>query len=306
MTSTISEFVLPRPALADCIIGMVVRDTRGCALDQTQRFNFYPRLPIACVGFTFVGDVHLIDQLDLMERRWTGTKLPSFLFSGAHLRPTITWSPGEAYWVAILFFPDALSAMTGLDLSSFAGRFVPAEEALRQPMLEACRNFFDAVPREGLERSLSVLQDKIEIVWAGVRPAGARARVNLPVGLAAEWIRSLVHRATATGSGRSIRQIQRRIKSWTGFGERDLHGFSHMEQLNLKMLEATRKGDVDWAALAAASGFADQAHMIRRTKQQTGFTPEQLRESRTHHEAFWYYRLFDQVAGRVLARQKGQ
>jgi hypothetical protein len=36
MTSTISEFVLPRPALAGCIVGMLVRDTRGCALDQAQ------------------------------------------------------------------------------------------------------------------------------------------------------------------------------------------------------------------------------------------------------------------------------
>jgi hypothetical protein len=40
--SPISEFVRPRPALADCLTGMLVRDTRGCALDQTQRFNFYP------------------------------------------------------------------------------------------------------------------------------------------------------------------------------------------------------------------------------------------------------------------------
>jgi hypothetical protein len=35
------------------------------------------------------------------------------------------------------FYPDALSAMTGLDLSSFTGRVVLAEEALPQPMLES-------------------------------------------------------------------------------------------------------------------------------------------------------------------------
>jgi AraC-like DNA-binding protein len=158
---------------------------------------------------------------------------------------------------------------------------VPAEEALTRPMLEACRNFFDAVPREGIERSLSLLQDNIEIMSAGMRPAGTRSRVNLPAGFTADRSRSLVRKAAATGFGRSTRQIARRVKSWAGVSERDLQGFSYMEQMGLESLEAARKGDVDWAALAAASGFADQAHMIRRMKQHMGLTPTQLKEKYT-------------------------
>jgi AraC-like DNA-binding protein len=191
--------------------------------------------------------------------------------------------------------------MTGLDLSSFAGRAVPAEEALPQPMLAVCRNFFGAVPREGLERSFAVLENEIEIIWAGARPAGSRSPP-----LTADWSRSLVRRATVTGSGRSTRQIARRIKSWTGFGERDLQVFGHMEQLHLKMLEATRKGDVDWAGLAAASGFADQAHMIKRMKQLTGFTPKQLDERIRSDEAFWVYRLVARITDEYLAQKKGR
>jgi hypothetical protein len=43
---------------------------------------------------------------------------------------------------------------------------------LPQPMLETFRNCFDAVLPEGVERRLSILHDKAEIMWAGLRPAG--------------------------------------------------------------------------------------------------------------------------------------
>jgi AraC-like DNA-binding protein len=303
MTSTISEFVWPRPRLADCIAGMVVRDTGGCALDDTQRFNFYPARPWPVVSWRFAGDAHVIDQPVRMERPWTGASLHSFYVVGARLRPSVCWNPGEVYSVNVGFYPYALSAMTGLDLSSFTGRIVPAEEVLPQPMLEACRSFFDGVRHEGLERGFSVFQDKIEIMWAGMRPAETWSRVSLPAGFTADWSRSLMHRARATGSGRSTRQIARRVKSWTGVGERDLHVFGHIEQLSLKWLEAAEKGNVDWAALAAESGFADQAHMIKRLQKYTGFTPKQLHESVRCDEAFWSYRL---VARAYLARAKGQ
>jgi len=236
-----------------------------------------------------------------MERPWTGARLPTSLFLALpRTHPVITWNPGEVYSIIIGFYPDALSAMTGIDLSSFAGRGVPAEEALSQPMVEACRNFFDAVPREGVERSFSLLQDEVEIMWAGVRPPGSRSPFY------SDWSRGIVHRATETGFGRSTRQIARRVKSWTGITERDLQSFSHVEQLHFKAREAAQKGGVDWAGLAAESGFTDQAHMIRRIKQHTGFTPTQLGERIRLDEAFWLYRLMVQVGDQLLERQKSQ
>ena len=99
------------------------------------------------VVWSFVGDAHVIDQRDQMERPWIGARPPSFYLRGVRSRPRITWNPGEVYSAALGFLPDALSAMTGLDLISFSGRAVPAEEALPQPMLGACRNFFEALPR---------------------------------------------------------------------------------------------------------------------------------------------------------------
>lgn len=293
MTSTISEFVWRRPALAGCIGGIVVRDTRGCALDETERLNFFCAFPMPVVGCRLVGESLSIDQPGQMERPWTGTRQPRFYFAGARLEPRIVWNPGDVYFIHIAFFPDALAAMTGLDLSVFTGRMACAEEALPQPMLGICRTFFDAVPCQGVEAGFEVLQNELETLWAGRRPAGSAAERWT------DWSRSLVARAAATGSGRSTRQIARRVKSWTGVGQRDLQRFAHIEQLYFNALEAPRTGDVDWAALAVASGFTDQAHMIRRFKQLTGFTPEQLRESRDE-EAFWQYRLLDRVGDEFL------
>jgi AraC-like DNA-binding protein len=303
MTSTISEFVWPRAALADCINGMVVRDTRGCALDQAQRLNFYPAIANPAVAWKLAGDWHRIDHPDQMEQPWTGaTGRAKIVFGGPRLGPTIIWNPGEFYYIGIAFLPHALSAMTGLDVSAFTERVVAAEEALPRPMLEACRNFFDTVPREGPERSFSVLQEKIEIMWAAVRPAGTRS-------FTADYITGLVHRAATTGSGRSTRQIARRFKSWAGVGQRDLEGLSHVWQYLLfknVLDEVMRKDDVDWAGLAATLGFSDQAHMIRRIKQYTGFTPKQLSERIRYDEAFWYYRLVAHAGDEYLELSKGQ
>jgi AraC-like DNA-binding protein len=289
MTSTTtSRIAWPRPAVAGCVFCTIVRDTRGVALDHTQRFNFFPASPLCSVTWVLAGDWHLIDQPDRMERPWTGARLPDLAFTGAQLGPLVSWNPSETYAITIAFYPDAFSAMTGLDLSQFAGRTVPAEEVLPQPFLESCRNFFDAVRRDDVETGLSVLEDKIAIMWAGTRPAGSR-----PMRWIKDWSRSLVLRAALTDLGRSTRQIARRIKSWTGVSQRDLLGLGHTEQLYAKLHDAIQKGEVDWAGLAAASGFADQPHMIRQMRRHTGFTPEQLRQIRDD-EAFWGYRLLAQ------------
>jgi AraC-like DNA-binding protein len=294
--TTTSQIVWPRPAVTGCVFCMIVRDTRGAALDQRQRFNFFPASPLCSVAWTFAGDCHLIDQPEQMECPWTGTKFPALAFFGPQLGPLVSWNPGETYAITIAFYPDAFSAMTGIDLSQIKERMASVEEVLPSPMLELCRDFFDVVRREDAEKGLAGLEDKIESLWAGTRP-GTR-----PMTWVTDWSRSLALKATRTGLGRSTRQVARRVKSGTGVSQRDLQGLGHTEQLYAKLHEAIQKGDVDWAELAAASGFADQAHMIRQMRRHTGFTPEQLRKSAGNDEAFWGYRLL----GEYFVKPKGQ
>jgi AraC-like DNA-binding protein len=66
------------------------------------------------------------------------------------------------------------------------------------------------------------------------------------------------------------------------------------EQLYPLIHDAMRRGDLDWAEFAAVHGFADRGHMIRRLRQHTGLTPEQLRPVAPSDEALWGYRLLGQ------------
>jgi AraC-like DNA-binding protein len=287
--TTISEIAWPRPGIAGCVFCRIVRDTRGVRLDQAQRFNFFPASPVCSVAWLFAGECHLIEGPYQMTRPWTGARLPKLAFFGPQLGPIASWNPAETYAMTIAFYPDALTAMAGLDLSTFAGRMVAAEEVLPQPLLQPCRDLFDAIERDGAERAFSGLEGTIETLWTGTCPEG-----TTPMRSIEDWSANLVRRAARTDLGRSTRQIARRVKSWTGANQRDLQGLGHTEQLYARWHEATENGDVDWAGLAAASGFADQAHMIRQMRRHTGFTPEQLRQSARDDEAFWGYRLLGQ------------
>ncbi len=287
--TTTSQIVWPRPAIAGCVFCVIVRDTRGTALDQNQRFNFFPAAPLCSVTWVLAGDWHRIDQPEQMACPWKAARMPGLAFSGTQLGPVVTWNPGETYAITIAFYPDAFAAITGLDLSVFTGRTIAAEQVLPQPMLELCRQFLDAVQRDGAETALSILKDRIAVMWACARPAGA-----IPVRWTKDWGRSIATRAALTDLGRSARQIARRVQSWTGASLRDLQGLGHTEQLYANLHEALQSGEVDWARLAAESGFADQAHMIRQIRRHTGFTPERMRKSVGNDEAFWAYRLLGQ------------
>lgn len=129
-------------------------------------------------------------------------------------------------------------------------------------------------------------------MWTDARPAGSlHKRVK-------EWSQSVVQRAALAGPGQSARQMARRIKSWTGVTQRDLQGLGQSERLFATMHDAIGRGDIDWADVATAAGFSDQAHMIRSMRLNTGFTPEQLRQRARTDEAFWSYRLLAEYFAR--------
>ncbi|KIZ42597.1 hypothetical protein OO17_12630 [Rhodopseudomonas palustris] len=275
--------------MAGCVFCTIIRDTRGVALGQSQRFNFFPAAPLCSIAWVLAGDCHLIDHPGQMEQPWTGEKAPALSVYGPQLGPLVSWNPGETYGVSISFYPDAFCTMTGLDLSQFSGRMMQAEEILPERLLLSCRNFADAARRHGVEGSLPTLEGELQDIWLGARPAGIGTMRSIE-----DWSRHLLRRAAMTGLGRSTRQTARRIRSWTGLSQRDIQGLGHTEQLYAKLHEAMQKDDVDWAQLAAATGFADQAHMIRQMRRHTGLTPEQLRHRARHHEALWAYRLLEQ------------
>ena len=51
----------PRPALAGCIFGAFVRDTRDHPLGPAQRFNHFAATPYRGVTWFFEGKAHMLD-----------------------------------------------------------------------------------------------------------------------------------------------------------------------------------------------------------------------------------------------------
>jgi AraC-like DNA-binding protein len=94
-------------------------------------------------------------------------------------------------------------------------------------------------------------------------------------------------------AGRSLRQVERRIKQWARLPLRGLRGFGRAEQAFFRgMSDASGTRKPHWAALAESSGFADQSHLCRVTRRITGFTPDALYRRIAEDEGFWSYRLW--------------
>jgi AraC-like DNA-binding protein len=109
--------------------------------------------------------------------------------------------------------------------------------------------------------------------------------------LLADWTKSLAIRAATSDSGRSLRQFERRIRSWTGQSLRGIRNNSRTETLFVIGTANRTNTAMTLAQLAADAGFSDQSHMTRHIRRETGFTPQQLHELIEHDEAFWAYRL---------------
>ena len=68
-----------------------------------------------------------------------------------------------------------------------------------------------------------------------------------------EWLRGLAGRAVLSGAGQGLRQVQRRIKAWTGQSHRDLQRYSRVEDAMARMSAHRRDGGIDWAGLAGGA-----------------------------------------------------
>ena len=108
-----------------------------------------------------------------------------------------------------------------------------------------------------------------------------------------DWANHLAQRAALSAPGRSLRQLERRIKRWAGLPLRELRGMGKSEQAFFDALTAhVDQGTVSWAEVAVGAGYADQSHLCRVTRRITGFTPQALYDGILREEAFWAYRIW--------------
>lgn len=271
---------LPRWSLSRCVRAVVVRSTLGLGRNwpPAWHYNHFPASPLCTVGWLLDGHTEMVEA----GRRW---RVPRVYFAGPHTRPTVSCNSPEGKGLILMLLPDAVQALTGLDPARCVNRVLPVEAALGARWQVLGQAVLDAADDEA---RVALIEDFLEPRWLALRPGagapGLRCR---------DWAEGLAMRAATTGVGRSLRQIERRIKGWTGLPMRELRGLGRAEQA---FFHALMQGNPDqavrWSEVAADVGYADQSHLCRETRRITGFAPAELRRRIAEDEGFWLYRIW--------------
>lgn len=280
MTCTAAFMHIPSAALSACVLAGVERDTRGCTLDDAERFNYYPATPMITISWVFEGALHMVEECGQPPRPTLGPALPRLILSGPQRSPSVSWSPGAVHALSVGFYPEALGRLIAPPIDAYLNRHLPLEAVASPALLQTCQ----AILAVGDAQPFQALDSHFQPLW---REPGPHS--SLPPYLG-NWVRSLSTRATHSTAGKSLRQLQRRIRHWTGQSHRDLQLFTRVEEAFLRRIEADESAP-NLAAIAADAGFADQSHMGREIRRVTGMSPARFGERMAREEAFWYYRL---------------
>jgi len=276
----------PRLSLTSCVRGVMTRSTIGVDLSPVQRFNYFPATPLCCITWLFTGRSEKVIA--------SGFPVPAdaprrpipdgAIFGGPHERPSATWNPGPVHGMMVALMPDAVRLLTGIDPAQWLDKIAEVREVLPADWIAMC----DAVQHAADDHTrVQLIQDFLDPRWQAARPTTPTSAARY-----LDWAQGLAVRAALSAPGRSLRQIERRIKEWAGQPMRELVGVGRAERAFFAALTAEREGRVDWADIAAQGGYADQSHLCRVSRRITGFSPEALRRRISEDEAFWAYRVW--------------
>lgn len=275
---------LPRAGLAAAVRAVVLRDSRGLTLPDAQRYTYFPASPLCTITWFLHGDCHLVHASLPPPPDSRRERLPDFCVGGPFNHPCCSWVSGEVHALMLLLPPDALLALTGLQAGGLLNRFADGSRVLDDGWQQLSRAVAAAADDEA---RIALIEAFLTPLWAQVRPPQSLvSRLN------SDWLQHLALRAANSGLGRSVRQVERRIKSWTGQSLRELNGMGRAERAFLEGVAAERDGLINWGELADLTGYADQSHLCRQTRRVTGFTPAELRRRLAEDEGFWVYRLW--------------
>jgi len=280
---------LPRASLSACLRGVMVRSTVGAPLSDAQRLNHFPATPLCSLSWWFTGCSHRVEPSQPGRMgQLTDARQPllgRWVFGGPFTRPSTSWCPGPVHGMMVMFLPDALHALTGLEPARFTDQLVDAASVLPPEWLAMCAQVQDA-PDD--PKRMQLLEDFLEPRWQACRPG-----LPLQAHRYGDWVTQLSQRAAVSGPGRSLRQLERRVKRWAGLPLRELRGMARSEQAFFDAVTAQAEtGSIRWADIAADNGYADQSHLCRMSRRITGFSPEALRQGIEKEEAFWAYRVW--------------
>jgi len=279
----IDRLVLAPPALQGAMLAMVSRDIALVPLSDAQRLSHFPASPIVTLSWYIGLDGGLVDP----RQGWMpfGARV---MVSGSQSAPLVTWSPNGGRGCMACFAPDAARALFGLDLGAVQDRFLPASEVLGADLQPMCAALL-AAPDDAA--SMRVLEAHLGPRWRALQ-GRVSGRPSLRQ-FGRHWVERLALRAHEWRNTHSARQVERRIKSFSGRSLRQWQALVRTEGMFFAARERYESGQpFDWATLALDEGFSDQAHMSRVTKEICGFPPTEFAQRYAEDESFWIYRLW--------------
>ncbi len=269
-----ARLIPSRSSLASCVRAFVARSTVGVALKPNERVNHFPATPACTLTWFLQGECELVPG---------GMRLPRIVFAGPQTQPTCTYNPGPVHAFMMVVMPDALHAIAGIDAGTHVDMLCDAQTVFDADWRRLLRAVLDAADDADRVRSIEAFLDPL---WQACRSEGAAARRYH------DWTRALAMRAVSSGVGRSARQAERRVRAWAGLPLRRLRALARAESALLDALEAHSRGRVDWAGIAAHTGFADQPHLSREARRVSGCSPCELLRRIELEEPFWIYRIW--------------
>lgn len=277
---TYAALLAPQPTLAACVRAYVVRRTLGAELGQDERLNHFPAAPTCALTWFMQGDY--------MHMQLGGTPVPGRLpwpvmFTGPHTQASVSLNPGPVDCFILLLLPDALHALTGMDIAAQVDRYCSPAEVFDADWQAMCGAVLQASSDQARVRIIEAfLLPRCQALTAIPSPGSSHFR---------HWAHALAMRAAKHADGRSERQVDRRIKRWTGLALRQLRGIGRAEGTLFNARAAMALADVNWADIAASEGFSDQAHLSREMRRITGMSPRELKQGLAH-ESYWMYQIW--------------
>ena len=220
-----------------------------------------PIVPDGCVEIIF----NLGDRFINAD---TGALQPRDLLAGQMTRPVIALPTGEVDLIGVRFKTGRAGAALGIPMWQLQDQLIAASDVIRgvDRLVDDLRNVAESDRLEHLGHSLAASLGDVD--------GDSMHNVDEALQIIDRTRGSMAIETLAKRVGITRRHLERQFKEHVGLGAKHLARIARIHgALDLLQQQPSLSG----AAIAAACGYSDQAHLIRECQELAGQTPQRLK-----------------------------